>query len=755
MKHLYIFVVVLVCLIFLGISIFMVHQLSKQKKKEVVVIIPPEPTVPLALPMDSRNRMALLQASQNKNETMDEVTRQYCLKYNLDFLPVKIQGPFMTWMYLFHLLRTEAYEYVVLLLNPDAPLHPDSEKSIQRLIQQSGDSDLIAFRNVTDPSKLSTKMLIFKNTEWSQYKCTQLYSNPKNIQKLLLDQVFTTFKHKTLFEFKNELDSGLPYNLQCLCVYHEKACELNHSNKTIYPWKGVDGYVEIESTLPKKDLRVSNQKIPKIIYQTMNTTLVNNDRKKFSVDQWKQLNPEYKYYYLDAVDRRKFLQKHFDSNVVEAYDSLLPGAYQADLVRYCLLYVYGGCYVDSQTQPYMPLREIISPEDEFVGSNDFKDYALLNFFICSVPQHPALKLVIDRVVSNIKKRKYFKSQLKLTGPIALGMSVNQSLGRPLKQSLRKGLPRKMNMLTFVFDQKSTVFEGKSFLSLYKDTNEFLMHKYHYNKKQLEQNKVISIDDTTGKERYHPANDKKNVFRRSLLPKNKFHLDPYCLKVYQNPFSKIRLGRQEDGGYVVIDIPQVQYDLFLSAGVGLDISFEIDFCKKYPSVDCRLYDGTLDKLPEGQENYPNIQFVKKNIGPQETSSETNWHSLIQEHNNIFIKMDIEGAEFPWFNSLSKSQLSKFAQVVVEFHHPETESHERVLRNLNSTHYLVHIHGCNFEGYVKHKHVLVPLVFECTYLNKKYFSGLPELNETPFPTALDFADKKTVSDLILTGEPFQFN
>lgn len=745
MKHVYIFIVVFVTLLFLGLSIFLAHQLSK--RKEVVVIIPPEPKVPLTLPKDSRNRMALLQASETKNEAMDEVTRQYCLKYNLDFLPVKIQGPFMTWMYLFHLLRTQAYEYVVLLLNADAPLHPDSEKSIQRLIQQSGDSDLIAFRNVTDPSKLSTKMLIFKNTEWSQYKCAQLYLNPKNIQNLLLDQVFTTFKHNTLQEFKNELDSGLPYNLQCLCVYHEKACELNHSNKTIYPWKGVDGYVEIESSLPKKDVRVSNQKIPKIIYQTMNTTLVNNDRKKFSVDQWKQLNPEYKYYYLDAVDRRKFLHKHFDSSVVEAYDSLLPGAYQADLFRYCLLYVYGGCYVDSQTQPFLPLRDIILVDSEFVCATDLKKYGLFNTFLCTIPQHPALKLIIDQIVSKVKKQKYFTSPYRLTGPESLGMCLNQSLGRRSKTTLRENVPHKVQILRSTFiGEPPTIYKGNT---------KFILHKYFYNEKQLENKKLIGIDILAGKERYVTANEKKLVYRRSLLPKNKFHLDPYCLKVYQNPFSKMRLGRQEDGGYVVIDIPQVQYDLFLAAGVGDDISFEIDFCKKYPSVDCRLYDGTLEKLPNGQQDYPNIQFVKKNIGPQETSSETNWHSLIQEHNNIFVKMDIEGAEFPWFNSLSESQMSKFAQVVVEFHQPETETHEKVFRKLNLTHYLVHIHGNNVAGGIKHKHVLVPFVFECTYLNKKFFSELPELNQTPFPTTLDFPNNKNAPDLVFTGEPYQFN
>jgi hypothetical protein len=41
-----------------------------------------------------------------------------------------------------------------------------------------------------------------------------------------------------------------------------------------------------------------------------------------------------------------------------------------------------------------------------------------------------------------------------------------------------------------------------------------------------------------------------------------------------------------------------------------------------------------------------------------------------------------------------------------------------------------------------------------LNKKYFSEIPDLNRTPFPTNLDFPDKTGVPDLILDYEPFVY-
>ena len=111
-----------------------------------------------------------------------------------------------------------------------------------------------------------------------------------------------------------------------------------------------------------------------------------------------------------------------------------------------------------------------------------------------------------------------------------------------------------------------------------------------------------------------------------------------MTLYECPFPKIRIGNNGDGGYVVANhISSTPYDLLLGAGVGPDISFEIDFCKKFPNVPCVLFDGTVEKLLKGQPKNKNIQFIKKNIGPQDTNTETNLHSYIDSHNNIFLKI----------------------------------------------------------------------------------------------------------------------
>lgn len=75
------------------------------------------------------------------------------------------------------------------------------------------------------------------------------------------------------------------------------------------------------------------------------------------------------------------------------------------------------------------------------------------------------------------------------------------------------------------------------------------------------------------------------------------MDPSMLTVYKSPYNKLRLGKDYDGGYIIADIPNVKYDLFLAGGIEKDISFEVDFIDRYHDIKSYAYDGTIDKLPE--------------------------------------------------------------------------------------------------------------------------------------------------------------
>ena len=209
------------------------------------------------------------------------------------------------------------------------------------------------------------------------------------------------------------------------------------------------------------------------------------------------------------------------------------------------------------------------------------------------------------------------------------------------------------------------------------------------------------------------------------------MDPRVLTVYKCPYPKKRLGKDYDGGYIIADIPDIKYSLLIAGGIENDISFEEDFVKKY-KANCIAYDGTIQKLPKESVD---IVFIKKNIGAENSDKVTNLHEVIDANNNIFGKMDIEGGEIPWINSLNDTQLNKFDQIVMEFHRPFSATEVSVFDKINKNHMLIHFHANNCCGSRMHGGVKIPNVFECTYLHKKFFKDSPILNTERIPTSLD--------------------
>jgi len=219
-----------------------------------------------------------------------------------------------------------------------------------------------------------------------------------------------------------------------------------------------------------------------------------------------------------------------------------------------------------------------------------------------------------------------------------------------------------------------------------------------------------------------------------------------LRVFTPPASKTRIGcPDKDGGYVVIDLPDANYDVLIAGGVADQVEFEDTFLEHW-KIPCYAYDGTINgKFPATK--HP-ITFVGKNIGPVETETETNLHHLFDTHEHIFVKMDIEGAEYPWFRSLSDAQLEKIEQMVIELHPMHDFSQ---LERLAKTHWLVHVHANNYGGLMRFGDTILPTVFECTFIRKKEGVEL-ELNTQPFPTEFDRPNTRDRPDYRLASFPF---
>ena len=227
------------------------------------------------------------------------------------------------------------------------------------------------------------------------------------------------------------------------------------------------------------------------------------------------------------------------------------------------------------------------------------------------------------------------------------------------------------------------------------------------------------------------------------------MNPNVLTVYKSPFEKKRLGKDYDGGYIIAEIPNIKYKILLAGGIDNDISFEEDFINKCEIDKIYAFDGTINGLPKENDR---ITFIKKNIGFSNDCENTNLHDIIDVNDSIFIKMDIEGGEIPWIKSLSNKQIDKFEQIVMEFHYPFNVEEIEVFDKLNTYHYLIHFHGNNSCGTRNHNGAIIPNIFECTYLHKKYFKTPPELNKELIPSNLDMKNCGHLDEIYINYPPF---
>lgn len=248
-----------------------------------------------------------------------------------------------------------------------------------------------------------------------------------------------------------------------------------------------------------------------------------------------------------------------------------------------------------------------------------------------------------------------------------------------------------------------------------------------------------------------------------------------LILYKSPYNKLRIGKDNDGGYIIYELPD-NYDLFISGGISNDISFEVDFLQKYKDkynniIKCYAFDGTISTLPD--HNSQNIKFIKKNLGNIETNDVTNLSSYINDtntnkYNNIFMKIDIEGHEFRLLPYLiNNNYMSKIKQLVVEIHSPadiqmfpdyfaglsdiKNNNMFELLNNINKTHTLVHFHGNNGCNIQVIDNIKLPHVFECTYIRNDYVKEKVK-NTEPLPTNLDMKNIKNKPDFYIDYYPF---
>jgi len=159
-----------------------------------------------------------------------------------------------------------------------------------------------------------------------------------------------------------------------------------------------------------------NQEIPKHIIQTSKKSTDLNILHYNSIMTFLELNPEYEYHFFDDTDCRKFIEDNYDKSILEAYDTLIPTAFKADLFRYCYLYKLGGVYTDCKMILRLPLRDWIARNEPYLLVEDANKKQFYNAVMAFTPTNNVIYNVILKIKDNTKNYSYGFSCLEYTGP---------------------------------------------------------------------------------------------------------------------------------------------------------------------------------------------------------------------------------------------------------------------------------------------------------------------------------------------------
>lgn len=195
---------------------------------------------------------------------------------------------------------------------------------------------------------------------------------------------------------------------------------------------------------------------------------------------------------------------------------------------------------------------------------------------------------------------------------------------------------------------------------------------------------------------------------------------YLPKIFQ-PFKcddLVRIGKDNDGGYIISreDIDRCNY--LISFGLGEDWSFEEEFCNGRNI--CTAYDGTLKDSIINSDNF--IKFFtqntyhKKDISLHSSEKYQSVEEAFKNKNKIFLKCDIDGAEYNILDSIIMH--SHLLQGLVIEIHALNSNIANVLNFISKIKLnLVHIHINNYMYFYTEKMEYIPDVLELSFTSQE--------------------------------------
>lgn len=138
--------------------------------------------------------------------------------------------------------------------------------------------------------------------------------------------------------------------------------------------------------------------IPKIIWQTYKDPFNQlPQHAKDCAQTWKDLNPEYKYMYMDDNEAKSFILHEFGEDWLSIFNNYPIGVMRGDLWRYMIINKYGGVYADLDTVCNKPISSWIKKDYDLIVSDDEDLPTYTQFAFAGSPNNKITEIVLELI----------------------------------------------------------------------------------------------------------------------------------------------------------------------------------------------------------------------------------------------------------------------------------------------------------------------------------------------------------------------
>lgn len=248
---------------------------------------------------------------------------------------------------------------------------------------------------------------------------------------------------------------------------------------------------------------------------------------------------------------------------------------------------------------------------------------------------------------------------------------------------------------------------------------------------------------------------QGVLLNAAVPSSEIH--NFLARFRQNyaPVDLIRVGGPGDGGYLVPDALETLTHCF-SPGVSDTADFEHELSTKY-GVTSFMADASVTGPPFDDENF---FFIPKFLGNRSAGEFITLSDWVESSlgstssDEMILQMDIEGAEYDVLTFESRTTLSQFKIMVIEFHYLDKMFEKQFLRTLTSIFEKIyldfticHVHPNNCCGMVSRDGITVPRVAEMTFVRKSLVAELTSSAGVTLPHRLDQKNIDQKPDVVM--------